>query len=258
MINYERLSEMGLRYHQAQLPQSEAHTLNGDMRAAMSEVSYDQSSKAPFDPKAFLGKAGVGITLERFQQDQQIYAQGEPADTVGYVRKGRVKATTLSNRGKEAIVGILQKGQFFGETCLGNVKVRTTTIVALEDCLITSISSEVMLSTLHSEPDFSAFFVAHLLSRNARLEEDLLDQLLNLSEKRLARLLLVLANVDREEGGPSVVHLSQEALADMVGTTRSRISTFMNEFRDKGFISYDSHSRRIEVYTALLLSVLAG
>jgi CRP/FNR family transcriptional regulator, cyclic AMP receptor protein len=224
----------------------------------MSDVSCDHGSKAPFDPRAFLGKVGVGVTLERFQQNQVIYAQGEPANTVGYIRKGRVKATTLSNRGKEAIVGILQKGQFFGEGCLGNIKVRTTTIVALEECLITSISSEVMLSTLHAEPDFSAFFASHLLSRNARLEEDLVDQLLNLSEKRLARLLLLLANVDREEGRPSEVYLSQEALAEMVGTTRSRISTFMNDFRDKGFINYDSHSRRIEVYTALLLSVLGG
>ena len=229
----------------------------GDVRA-MSDLPCDQSSKAQFDPKAFLGKIGVGITLEKFQANQQIYAQGEPADTVGYIRKGQVKATTLSNRGKEAIIGILQAGQFFGETCLGPAKVRTTTIVALEDCLITTITNETMLATLNSEPAFAAFFIAHLLSRNARLKEDLTDQLLNLSEKRLARLLLVLANVAREEGKPSEVYLSQEALADMVGTTRSRINTFMNDFREKGFISYDSHSRRIEVYSALLLSVLAG
>jgi CRP/FNR family transcriptional regulator, cyclic AMP receptor protein len=218
----------------------------------MSDVSCDQSRKARFDPKAFLSKVGVGVTLERFQRDQQIY------NTIGYIRKGSVKATTLSNRGKEAIVGIFQKGQFFGEICLGSGKVRTTTIVALEECLITSINSEVMLSMLHTEPDFSAFFIAHLLSRNARLEEDVIDQLLNLSEKRLARLLLVLSNADREDGKPSAVHLSQETLAELVGTTRSRINTFMNEFRDKGFISYDSRSRRIEVYTALLLSVLSG
>ena len=196
----------------------------------MSDLSRDQSSKAQFDPKAFLGKIGVGITLVKFQANQQIYAQGEPADTVGYIRKGRVKATTLSNRGKEAIVGIHGPGQFFGETSLGSAKVRTTTIVALEECLITTITNEVMLATLNSEPAFAAFFIAHLLSRNVRLEEDLMDQLLNLSEKRLARLLLVLANVAREEGKPSEVNLSQEALADMVGTTRSRISTFMNDY----------------------------
>ena len=217
----------------------------------------DKSSKAQFDPEAFLGKTGPGITLEKFQPRQQIHAQGEPADTVGYIRKGRVKATTFSNRGKEAIVGIFQKGQFFGETCLGMAAVRTSNIVALEECLITSITKEAMLSTFNCEPDFSAFFVSRLLSRNARLEEDLIDQLFNLSERRLARLLIVLANSDQGDKKPGEVNLSQEALADMVGTTRSRISTFMNKFRDQGFINYDSHSRRIEVYTALLLSVLS-
>ena len=163
---------------------------------------------------------------------------------------------TFSNRGKEAIVGIFQKGQFFGETCLGVAAVRTSNIVALEECLITSITNEAILSTFNCEPDFSAFFVSRLLSRMARLEEDLIDQLFNLSERRLARLLVLLANSDPEDKKPGEVNLSQEALADMVGTTRSRISTFMNKFRDQGFINYDSHSRKIEVYTALLLSVL--
>jgi CRP-like cAMP-binding protein len=222
----------------------------------MSGRSHESSSRAPFDPGAFLSRTGAGITLEKFQTNQQIYAQGEPADTVGYIRKGRVKATTFSNRGKEAIVGIFRKGQFFGETCLSVAEVRTSNIVALEECLITSITKEAMLSTLKGEPDFSTFFVSRLLSRIARLEEDLTDQLLNLTERRLARLLIVLANSDQEKAGE--VNLSQEALAEMVGTTRSRISTFMNKFRDKGFISYDSHSRRIEVYSALLLSLLGG
>jgi CRP/FNR family cyclic AMP-dependent transcriptional regulator len=224
----------------------------------MLTVSRDNSSKAQFDPKAFLGRTGAGITLEKFQANQQIYAQGEPADTVGYIRKGRVKATTFSNRGKEAIVGIFRSGQFFGETCLGIAEVRTSNIVALEECLITSITKETMLATLNSEPAFSAFFVSQLLSRNARLEEDLTDQLLNLSERRLARLLIVLANSHQESERPSEVNLSQEALAYMVGTTRSRISTFMNKFRDQGLISYDSHSRRIKVYPALLPSTLGG
>jgi CRP/FNR family transcriptional regulator, cyclic AMP receptor protein len=215
-------------------------------------------SKAQFDPEAFLGKAGAGITLERLQSNQQVYAQGEPADTVGYIRKGRVKETTLSNRGKQAIVGILQQGQFFGEACLGCTKVRTATLVALEECRITLIAKEAMLSALNSEPVFSAFFVTHLLSRNARLESDLVDQLLNLSERRLARLLLVLASPDQEGETPTVVNLSQEALADVVGTTRSRISTFMNKFREEGLISYDSHSRRIEVYSAQLLSLVGS
>ena len=222
------------------------------------DLSRDQNSKAQFDTKVFLGKIGVGITLEKFQKNQQIHVQGEPANTIGYIRKGRVKATTLSGHGKEAIVGIFHKGQFFGEACLGSAKLRTATIVALDECLITSITKEVMLSTLTSEPNFSAFFVTHLLSRITRLEEDLIDQLLNPSERRLARLLLVLANFGQEGEEPVSVTLSHEALADMIGTTRPRVSTFMKKFREKGFISYKSHSGTIEVYTALLLSVLGG
>jgi CRP/FNR family cyclic AMP-dependent transcriptional regulator len=223
----------------------------------MSHPSRDKGAKAQFDPEAFLGKAGAGITLEKFQKNQQIYVQGEPADTVGYLRKGRVKATVLSDHGKEAIVGVYQEGQFFGVACLAGARLRTSTAVALEECLITSITKETMLSTLNSEHDFSAFFVAGLLSRIARLEEDLTDQLLNSSEKRLARILLVLAQ-SGQAGEPVPLDFSQEALAEMVGTTRSRVSTFMNQFREKGFIRYNSHSGKIEVYTALLLSVLGG
>jgi CRP/FNR family transcriptional regulator, cyclic AMP receptor protein len=219
---------------------------------AMPNLSRDKSSKTQFDPKVFLGNIGVGKTLEQFEKNQQLFVQGEPADTVGYIRKGRVKATVLSDHGKEVIVGIFQKGQFFGEACLGSAKLCIATIVALEECLITSITKEAMLSTLNSEPNFSAFFVTQLLSRTTRLEQDLIDQLVNSSERRLARLLLVLANSDQEGEKPTVT-LSQKALADMVGTTRSRVSTFMNGFREKGFISYNGRSGRIEVYTALLL-----
>ncbi|XUM19651.1 Crp/Fnr family transcriptional regulator [Bradyrhizobium oligotrophicum S58] len=222
----------------------------------MSDAPLDQNSHAGFDPKAFLAKPGAGVRLERFPAGGQIHAQGDPADSVCYIRKGRVKVATFSNRGKEAIVGILQEGQFFGEPCLGDTRLRTATIVALDDCLITSVSKEVMLSTLGSEPKFSAFFLAHLLSRTTRLEEDLGDQLLNLSERRLARLLLVLADTGREGGRTNEINLSQEVLAEMVGTTRSRISTFMNRFREQGLISYDSHGRKIVVYVALLASVL--
>ena len=224
----------------------------------MPNPSRDKGTKAHFDPKAFLGKIGAGITLEKFQRNRQIYVQGEPADTVVYIRKGRVKATVLSDHGKEAIVGVYQEGQFFGVACLGGARLRTSTAVALEECLITSITKEAMLSTLNSEHDFSAFFVTRLLSRIARLEEDLTDQLLNSSEKRLARILLVLANRGQEGEQPVTLNFSQEALAEMVGTTRSRVSTFMNQYREKGFISYNSHSGRIDVYTALLLSVLGG
>ncbi len=224
----------------------------------MPNLSREMSTKPQFDPGALLGKSGVGITLETFQKNQHVYVQGEPADTVGYIRKGRVKATALSGHGKEAIVGVFQKGQFFGEACLGGTGLRTVTVVALEECLITSITRETMLSALRSEHNFSAFFVTHLLSRVTRLEEDLTDQLFNSSERRLPRMLLILANFDQKGGKPVEVTFSQEALAEMVGTTRSRVSTFMNGFREKGFISYDSHSGRILVYTAPLLSVLRG
>jgi CRP-like cAMP-binding protein len=223
----------------------------------MSDSFCDTASKVPCDPEAFLGKAGPGIVLERFQANRQIFAQGEPADSIGYVRKGRVKATTLSNRGKEGIIGIFRNGQFFGEACLNGVGVRTANFVALEDCLITTLTRDAMLTAIGNTPDFAAFFLSRLLSRNARLEEDLTDQLFNFSEKRLARLLIVLANRDQQDEAGEVV-IDQEALAEMVGTTRPRISTFMNRFRDRGLISYDSHSRRIVVYITPLLSVLGG
>ena len=225
---------------------------------AMQNPSRNEVSDPQFDPQAFLRTVSIGVTLERFQRGRQIYHQGEPANTVGFVRKGRVKAIVLSDHGKEAILGIFQEGQFFCEGCLGRTKLRPATMVAMEDCLITSITKEVMLSTLGSEPGFSAFFITHLLSRNSRLEEDVLDQLLHSSEKRLARLLLVLANVGEGGDQPAAVTLNQEALADMIGTTRSRVSTFMNRFREKGFIGYDSRSGRIEIHDAQSLAELAS
>ncbi|MEO8317576.1 MAG: Crp/Fnr family transcriptional regulator [Bradyrhizobium sp.] len=224
----------------------------------MPDSLRNRSSKAPFDPEAFLGKVSAGVTLEKFQKSQQIYLQGEPADTIGYLRKGRVKATVLSDHGKEAIVGIFQRGQFFCESSLNGARLRSASISALEECLVTSINRDAMLSTLASEPAFSEFFVACLLSRNARLEDDVVDHLLHSSERRLARLLLLLANSNEEDDKPVSIVLSQEALADMIGATRSRVSTFMNRFREKGFINYDRHSGKIEIYAALLLSVLNG
>jgi CRP/FNR family cyclic AMP-dependent transcriptional regulator len=224
----------------------------------VSNRSRDENPKARFDAKAFFRHFGAGTTSEKFQKNQKIYAQGEIADTVCYLEEGRVKAIVLSDLGKEAIVGIFREGQFFGEACLGSAKLRTATIVAMEECLIVSIKKQAMLSALDSAPHLAAFFITHLLSRNARLEEDMIDQLLNSSERRLARILLVLANSYEEDQKPVAVTLSQEALAEMVGTTRSRVSTFMNKFREKGFISYDGHSGRIEVRAELLLSVLGG
>jgi len=209
---------------------------------------------AVFDPKIFLARVEAGKTTEKYAKNQKIFSQGEIADTVFYIQKGRVKITVLSEHGKEAVVGIVAAGQFFGEGCLEGLKVRSSTSQAMEDCLITSISKNAMLATLSKEPKFSAFFIAYLLSRNSRIEDDLIDQLFNSSERRLARLLLLLANFGKEGGGdPIPVTLSQETLAEMIGTTRSRVSFFMNKFRKKGFIDYNG---KIEVHRALLDAVL--
>jgi CRP/FNR family cyclic AMP-dependent transcriptional regulator len=214
-----------------------------------------QSSKGTFDPEAFLGRAEVGKTIETYEKNQKIFGQGDVADTVFFIRKGKVKITVLSEHGKEAVVAILTKGQFFGEGCLDKMEIRTATSQAIEECVITSITKAVMLATLHAEPKFSEFFTAYLLSRNSRIEDDLIDQLFNSSERRLARLLLLLANFGQEGGGvlPIPITLSQETLAEMIGTTRSRVSFFMNKFRKKGFVSYNG---KIEVHGSLLDAVL--
>jgi CRP-like cAMP-binding protein len=173
---------------------------------------------------------------------------------VFYLQTGKVKITVLSEHGKEAVVGIVGEGQFFGEGCLEGTEFRAATSHAMEECLITSITKPAMLATLAKEPSFSAFFIAYLLSRNSRIEDDLVDQLFNSSERRLARLLLILANFGNEsDAAPVAVTLSQETLAEMIGTTRSRVSFFMNKFRKNGFIDYNG---KIEVHRSLLDAVL--
>jgi CRP/FNR family cyclic AMP-dependent transcriptional regulator len=211
-------------------------------------------SKPTFDPQEFLAKVGTGKTISTYRKDQVVFSQGEAADTVFYIQKGRIKVVVLSEQGKEAVVGILEKGQFFGEGCLNGHAVRITTTTAMEECLITAITKAAMIAVLHDEPTFSELFVAYLLTRNSRVEEDLIDQLFNSSEKRLARLLLLLANFGKE-GTPTPInpHISQETLAEMIGTTRSRVSFFMNKFRKLGFISYNG---KIEVHRSLLNAVL--
>jgi CRP/FNR family transcriptional regulator, cyclic AMP receptor protein len=183
-----------------------------------------------------------------------IFAQGEVANTIFYIQNGRVKVVVLSDQGKEAVVGILEAGQFFGEGCLNGHALRIATTTALEESLITAIAKPAMIAVLHDEPKFSELFVAYLLTRNSRVEEDLIDQLFNSSEKRLARLLLLLANFGKE-GNPTPInpHISQETLAEMIGTTRSRVSFFMNKFRKLGLISYNG---KIEVHRSLLNAVL--
>jgi CRP-like cAMP-binding protein len=207
-----------------------------------------------FDPQEFLARVGAGKTISKYRKDQLIFVQGEVADTVFYIQKGKVKVVVLSEQGKEAVVGIMGTGQFFGEGCLNGHALRIATTTAMEECLITTITKTAMMTALHDEPKFSELFVAYLLTRNSRVEEDLIDQLFNSSEKRLARLLLLLANFGKE-GTPTPINpnISQETLAEMIGTTRSRVSFFMNKFRKLGFISYNG---KIEVHRSLLNAVL--
>ena len=218
------------------------------------EVNVGNAVKNSFDPKVFLSKVGNGKTILEFHSNQNVFAQGEVADKVFYIQKGRVKLTVLSEQGKEAVVGILEPGQFFGEGCLNGNQLHIATTTSMEECVITSITKEAMIDLLHSEPKFSEMFMAYLLTRNSRVEEDLIDQLFNSSEKRLARLLLLLAHFGKE-GSPQPINpsISQETLAEMIGTTRPRVSFFMNKFRKLGLISYNG---KIEVHNSLLSAVL--
>lgn len=213
-----------------------------------------KTNQRAFDPKAFLAKVGEGKTIVEYAKDQVVFAQGDAADTIYYIQQGRLKVVVLSEQGKEAVVGMLEPGQFFGEGCMNGHALRIATTTALEACLITAIAKPAMLAALQSEPIFSEMFMAYLLTRNSRIEEDLIDQLFNSSEKRLARLLLLLANFGKE-GSPQPIspNISQETLAEMIGTTRSRVSFFMNKFRKLGFISYNG---KIEVHNSLLNAVL--
>jgi CRP/FNR family transcriptional regulator, cyclic AMP receptor protein len=211
-------------------------------------------AKDMFDPKVFLAKVGTGKAILEYRKNQTIFAQGAVADSVFYIQRGRVKVTVISEQGKEAVVGILEPGQFFGEGCLNGHPLRIGTTTAMENCVITSITRDAMIAVLHDEPKFAELFMAYLLTRNGRIEEDLVDQLFNSSEKRLARLLLLLANFGKD-GPPRPIlgELSQETLAEMIGTTRSRVSFFMNKFRKLGFIDYNG---KIEVHNSLLNAVL--
>ena len=212
--------------------------------------------KAAFDPKTFLAKVGDGKAISKYRKDQIVFSQGDVGDAVFFIQKGKIKLTVISERGKEAVVGILGPDHFFGEGCMNGHPLRVTTATAIDQSLITRIPKAAMIATLHDEPRFSELFMADLLSRNSRIEEDLIDQLFNSSEKRLARTLLLLANFGNEATvEPIIGKFSQETLAEMIGTTRSRVSFFMNKFRKLGYIKYngkleinnsaDSSSQRI-------------
>jgi CRP/FNR family transcriptional regulator, cyclic AMP receptor protein len=210
--------------------------------------------RSEFDPKTFLSKVGEGKTIAKYRKDQIVFSQGEIADAVFYIQHGKVKLTVVSEQGKEAVVAIVGPGHFFGEGCLNGHPLRIATTRAVDECVITRLEKAVMLATIHSQPEFSELFMSYLLTRNSRIEEDLIDQLFNSSEKRLARLLLLLANFGKEgRPEPIVGKFSQEMLAEMIGTTRSRVSFFMNKFRKLGFIEYNG---TLEVHNSLLNVVL--
>ena len=210
--------------------------------------------KSPFDMTVFLTKANRGRATAEYRTNDRIFVQGDPANAVFYIKEGKVKLTVLSKQGKEAVVAILGVGDFFGEGCLAGQPVRMGTAVSMSTCSITKLEKADVIRALHEEPGFSEVFVAHLLSRNVRIEEDLVNQLFNSSEKRLARVLLLLANFGKE-GTPQTVipKISQETLAEIVGTTRPRVSFFMNRFRKLGFIDYNGG---LKIHSSLLNIVL--
>ena len=213
-----------------------------------------KKAKATFDPKKFLAKVGQGKSVTKYRKDQIVFSQGEAADAVFYIQQGQVKLTVVSEQGKEAVVAILGPGHFFGEGCLNGHPLRLATTRTLGECAITRIEKATMIATIHKESKFSELFMAYLLTRNSRIEEDLIDQLFNSSEKQLARLLLLLANFGKEgRPEPIVGKFSQETLAEMIGTTRARVSFFMNKFRKLGFIQYNG---KLEVHNSLLDMVL--
>src|ERR1700680_4621588 len=210
--------------------------------------------KPPFDPKVFLAKVNGGRSVADYRKGQIVYTQGQPADSVFYIQSGKVRKTVVSEHGKEAVVALLGTDDFFGEGCLAGQPLRLSTVSAMTECVIVRIAKADIIRICHKEPAFAELFSAHLLSRNSRVEEDLVDQLFNSSEKRLARVLLLLANFGREgRPEPIIAKISQEILAEMIGTTRARVSHFMNKFRKLGLIDYNGH---IEVHSSLLNMVL--
>ena len=198
-----------------------------------------------FDPEAFLSQSGVGRRMIEIEKKQTIFSQGDRADAVFYIQKGRVKLTVVSGRGKEATLALLGPGDFIGEDCVASVQSgRMTSATTISDCQILRIARKEMMRVIHAEHEFSDIFVAYLLARNTRVQEDLIDQLFNSSEKRLARALLLLANFGKKgKPEPVIAKISQETLAEMIGTTRSRVNFFMNRFRKLGFIDYNGTMR---------------
>jgi len=221
----------------------------------MAPVVAAARKRGQFDPKIFLSTINGGRRVAVFPKKQTIFVQGDPSDAVFYIQTGKVKLTVVSKIGKEATIGILNEGQFFGEGCLTGQPLRLCSATAMTDCSVMRIDKKSMVEVLHREHAFSDMFVTYLLARNIRYEEDLVDQLFNSSEKRLARILLLLAHFGKD-GVPETVipKISQESLAEMIGTTRSRVSFFMNRFRKLGFLEYGGNG--MQVHSSLLNVVL--
>ena len=234
-------------------PEANKAALGGGPRGTPN-VNMIPKLKQLFDPNLFLARVGEGRTVAEYAKDQMVFSQGDPANAVFYIQKGKIKLTVVSNNGKEAVIAILDSGDFLGEGCLTTQSLRMATATAMSDCSIVRLEKAAMIRVLHDQPAFSEMFLAYVLSRNMRIEEDLVDQLFNSSEKRLARVLLLLANFGKEtKPEPVIAKISQETLAEMIGTTRSRVSFFMNKFRKMGFIEYNGG---LHVHSSLLNIVL--
>ena len=246
-----RLSLQCRRMELALGPKS-AYSERGTLRSE--SVMATKVKEVPFDPMVFLATVDGGRTVSNYRKNETIFSQGSPADAVFYIQKGKVKITVVSEQGKEAVVAVQGPDEFFGEGCLTGQPQRLATAAAMTECEIMRVEKAAMIRVLHEEPAFSEMFVSHLLVRTIRVEEDLVDQLFNSSEKRLARALLLLAHFGKE-GRPEAViaKVSQETLAELIGTTRSRVSFFMNKFRKLGLIAYNGH---LEVHSSLLNVVL--
>jgi CRP/FNR family cyclic AMP-dependent transcriptional regulator len=219
------------------------------------ETNASVQATPPFDPRLFLTKLAADKTSVEYQAEETVFSQGEAADAVFYIQTGKVQLTVVSKRGKEAVVAILPEASFFGEGCLAGQPLRMSSAATLQRSTIVRVKKSVMLDRLHREPEFAERFLAYVLSRNIRMEADLVDHLFNSSEKRLARLLLLMANFGQESKPiPLIAKMSQETLAEMVGTTRSRVSFFLNRFRDLGFIAYDGGG--MQIHSSLMSVVL--
>jgi CRP/FNR family cyclic AMP-dependent transcriptional regulator len=223
-------------------------------RSRVPKPLAEPPAKPPFDPNILLTKIGDGTTILTCERGQVIFGQGAPADAIFYIQKGKVKLTVVSKPGREAVLAMPGTGDFFGESCLAGHPLYMKAATAMGDATIIRVEKQAMIRLLRQDPAFSEMFITHLLSRNIRIEEDLVDLLFNSSEKRLARILLLLANFGKEgKPEPLIAKISQETLAEMIGTTRSRVSFFMNKFRKLGFIEYNGG---LKVHSSLLNVIL--